>query len=78
MEENIQSYRNRVFKKSDTFPDDFIKIYKDNENGAINIPIEVKNNPKLMSMEQGLYSQVVKLRRKDLKFIEANTNKNEA
>ena len=29
-------------------------------------------------MEQGLYSQVVKLRRKDLKFVSANKNKNEA
>ena len=31
-----------------------------------------------MSMEQGLNQQVVKLRRKDLKFIAANSNKNEA
>ena len=30
-----------------------------------------------MSVEQGLYSQVVKLRRKDLKVIAANKNKNE-
>ena len=29
-------------------------------------------------MEQVLYSQVVKLRRKDLKFISANKNKKEA
>ena len=29
-------------------------------------------------MEQGLYAQVVKLRRKDLKFVAANKNKNEA
>ena len=29
-------------------------------------------------MEQGLYAQVVKLRRKDLKFAAANKNKNEA
>ena len=27
------------FKKSDTFPDDFIKKCKDNANEAINIPI---------------------------------------
>ena len=30
-----------------------------------------------MSMEQGLYEQVVKLRWNDLKFIAANKNKNE-
>ena len=29
-------------------------------------------------MEQGLYAQVVKLRRKDLTFIAANRNKTEA
>ena len=29
-------------------------------------------------MEQGLYAQVIKLRRKDLKFIASNKNKNEA
>ena len=31
-----------------------------------------------MAMEQGLYAQVFMLRRKDLKFAEANKNKNEA
>ena len=31
-----------------------------------------------MAMEQGLYAQVVMLRRKDLEFIAANKNKNEA
>ena len=31
-----------------------------------------------MALEQGLYTQVVKLRLKDLKFIAANKNKNEA
>ena len=31
-----------------------------------------------MDMEQGLCAQVVKLCRKDLKFIAANKNKNEA
>ena len=30
-----------------------------------------------MAMEQGLYSQVVMLRRKDLEFIAENKNKNE-
>ena len=40
--------------------------------------IFVKNNIKLMATEQGLYAQVAKLRRKDLKFIAENRNKNEA
>ena len=31
-----------------------------------------------MATEQGLYAQVVQIRRKDLKFISANKNKNEA
>ena len=31
-----------------------------------------------MAMEQGLYAQVVMISRKDLKFIAANRNKNEA
>ena len=35
-------------------------------------------NIKRMSMELGLYAQVVMLRRKDLKIIEANENINEA
>ena len=30
------------FKKSDTFPDDFIKTCNDNANEAVNIPIEVE------------------------------------
>ena len=31
-----------------------------------------------MAMEQSLYAQVVKLRRKDLKFVATDKNKNEA
>ena len=42
------------------------------------MPLDVKNNIKQMATEQGLYEQVVKLRQKDLKFIAANKNKNEA
>ena len=45
---------------------------KNNINEAHNIPIEVKNNIKLMSMEQVLYAQVVMLHRKDLNITEAN------
>ena len=55
-----------------------MKIYKDNANEAHNIPLEVKNNINSMAMGKVLYAQVVKLRRKDLKFIAANNNKNEA
>ena len=54
-----------------------MKQYKDNENKAQFIPIEIKNI-KRMAMEQGLYTQVVMLRLKDLIFTEANKNKNEA
>ena len=51
---------------------------KDSENEAQFVPLEMKNNMKPMSMEKGSYSQVVKLRRKDLKLIAADKNKNEA
>ena len=50
----------------------------DNSIEAHDIPREVKNNIKLMSMEQLLYAQVVKLRRRYLKFGAADKNKNEA
>ena len=54
------------------FPDVYLKHCKNNINEAHNIPIEVKNNIKLMSMEQVLYAQVVMLHRKDLNITEAN------
>ena len=38
------------FKKSDTFPDGFIKKCKNNANEAVNIKIEVENNINLMAM----------------------------
>ena len=34
-----------------------------------------KNNKKIMAMEQGLYVQVVKIRRKDLKFVATDKTK---
>ena len=37
---------------------------------------DVKNKIKRMAMEQGLYAQVIKLRRKDLKFDAAAKDKN--
>ena len=52
-----------------TFPDDFIRECKNNSNEAQFIPREVKNNIKRMEMEQSLYSQVIRIRRKDLKFV---------
>ena len=36
----------------------------------------MKNNIKRMAMEQSLYAQVIKFRRKDLKFDAADKNKN--
>ena len=47
---------------------------KNNENEAQFVPLEVNNNINLMATEQGLYAQLVKLRRKYLKFIAANKN----
>ena len=55
-----------------------MKQCKDNENEAQFIPLDVKNNIKRMAMENGLYAQVVKLLWKNLEFIAANKNKNEA
>ena len=51
---------------------------KDNKNEAQFVTLEVRNNIKRKAMQQRLYAQVVKLRRKDLKLIAANKNRNEA
>ena len=66
------------FKESGTFPDNFTKQCKDNANETQFIPNEIKNNINRISMEQGLYAQVVKLRRNNLKHIAENKNKNES
>ena len=58
------------FNESNIFPDDFIKQCKDNTNEAKCVTLDVKKH--------GLYAQVVKLRRKYLRFIAANKNKIEA
>ena len=50
MEDNILSYRTIFFKKSDTFPDYFIKKCKDNAKKAQFVPLEVKNNINQMAM----------------------------
>ena len=49
-----------------------------NSNEPQFISSDIKNNIKRMAMEQSLYAQVVKLCRKDLKFVAAYKNKNEA
>ena len=74
MEDNIHIYRTRVFKKSDTFPDDFIKKCEDNANEAINIPIDAKNNINRMATEQGLYARVFNISQNYLRFIAENNN----
>ena len=56
-------------KDSKIFSDDFIKKCMDNSNEAHDIPREVKNNINRMAKEQGLYAQVIMIRRKDLKFV---------
>ena len=58
--------------------DSLIKACMDNSNEAHDIPLEVKNNIKLITMEQGLFAQVVKLCQKDFKFVATDKNKNEA
>ena len=55
----------------------FIKEYMDNSNEAHDIPRELKNSIKRMATEQGLYAQVVKLSRKDLKCFATDKNRNE-
>ena len=49
-------------------PGGFIKECKNNSNEAQFIPRQVKNNIKRMEMEQGLYAQVIMIRRKDFEI----------
>ena len=62
----------QLFYETDIFPDNFIKRCKNNANEARNIPLELKINIKRILMEQGLYAQVVMLRKKGLTITEAN------
>ena len=62
-------------KNSRIFPDDFITKCKQCPNEPQNISSDVKNTIKRMAMEQSLYAQVIKFRRKDLKFDAADKNK---
>ena len=65
------------FIESKIFSDAFLQQCKDDASYAQFIPLEMKNNIKRMAMEQGLYAQVIMLRRKDLKKISTDKNKNE-
>ena len=65
-------------EESKISPDDFIIECKNNSNEAQFILAEVKNNIKRMAMEQSLYSQVIRIRLKYLKFVATDKNKNEA
>ena len=66
------------FIDSKLFSDDFIKECKDNSNEARDIPREVKNNINRMVIVQGLYAQVIMLRRNNLKLVATYKIKNEA
>ena len=77
MEDNLRSYTTVFFYEANIFPDDFMKYCNNNKNQSRIIPIEVENNMKIMSMEQGLYAKVVMLCRNNLKITGANKNKNE-
>ena len=57
------------------FTRDFIRYCKNNSNGPQFISSKVKINIKRMAMEQSLYSQVIRIRRKDLKFIGIDKSK---
>ena len=63
---------------SHIFPDGFITKCKNFSNEPQTISGVVKNNIKRMAMEQSLYAQVIKFRRKDLIFDAADKNKNES
>ena len=61
--------------ESNVFPGGFIKECKMNSNEPQFISGDIKNNIKGMAMEQSLYAQVVKLRRKDSRFVASDKNK---
>ena len=53
------------FEKIYISPPEFLDKCKNNTNGPQFLPSEVKLVLKIMAMEQGLYVQVVMIRRKD-------------
>ena len=63
-------------QNSNIFPTAFITKCKLYPNEPQFISQDVKNNIKLKAMAQSLYAQVIKFRRKDLKFDAADKNKN--
>ena len=62
-------------EESNIFPGGFIRECKYSSNKGQFIPREVKNIIKRMVMEQSLYSQVIRIRRKDLKFVATDKKK---
>ena len=54
------------FKVVKLFPSKFLNQCKNNPNGPQNIPNEVKADLKKMALENGLYAQVVMIRRREL------------
>ena len=58
--------------------EDFIKECKGNSNEASWYTTWGTNNIKRMTMEQGLYAQLIMLRWKDLEFVATDKTKNEA
>ena len=64
-------------KNSNIFPDAFIIKCKQCPNKPQTISNDVKNNIKLMAMEQSVYAQVIKFWRKDLIFDAVDKNKDE-
>ena len=68
----------KLISKILKFPLRIISENVKNPNVELDIPRDVKNNIKRMAMEQSLYAKFVKLRRKDLKFVATDKNKNEA
>ena len=72
MEEYLQSYTISFLRKLIYFRMIIYKKCNNNANEAQFLPLEVKNNIERMSMEQGLYAQVVMLRRYYFKITKAN------
>ena len=65
-------------KNSYISPDGFIIKCKQFPNEPQNVSVVLKNNIKRMAMEQSLYAQVIKFRKKYLLFDAADKNKNES
>ena len=65
LDTNIRSYWSFVFLATNIFPTEFLDQCKNNPNSPQNIPSEVKVALKIMSMEQGVYAQVVMICRKE-------------